>query len=176
MLSQELSDLLQLTLGWFTSATGSRYKASWERITGSGTLSPDLLPSKFHTARLSLSTAGSESVLTSGSSGSQSRTSLSDIISPFSLGSSLSKWIPPDTPQIPLFKMYLSFILLVMIILKKKISSPCIIRLKKLKANLRDVFLLTSQQGSIAWELARIHTPHLTLNEPYRKLQGTTTI
>lgn len=120
MLSQELSDLLQLTLGWFTSATGSRYKASWERTVGSGTLSPDLLPCKFHTARLSLSTASSESVLTSGSSGSQSRTSLSDIISPFSLGSSLSKWIPPDTTQIPLFKMYLSFILLVVVILKKK--------------------------------------------------------
>lgn len=36
MLSQELSDLIQLTSGWLTLATGSSYKASWEKTAGFG--------------------------------------------------------------------------------------------------------------------------------------------
>lgn len=36
MLSQELSDLLQLTSGWLTLAIGSCCKASWEKTAGFG--------------------------------------------------------------------------------------------------------------------------------------------
>lgn len=107
-LSQELSDLLLLTSGWLTLATASSRKASWEKAVGSP--SPELLPSKFHTARCSLPTAGFEPISTSEFSGSQ--------CSPFSWGSSLSNWI---LSQILLSKMYLSFFLQISGV---EISSP----------------------------------------------------